>query len=179
VNRSLFAGVGAAALVVASAGAAAQVERDPQDPNIGGNLNKCWGEVAAAIAQLDVPEQGTVYVNFAGETFVFDGNGGAMGLHSRDPNGQGTTFFDSFPNTDNRAGIGNATGNEAGPHHVEPGDGGLGEHAINNGTSSTGLGLSNFIDPSTGGFIVEPVELTCSLDDGSLIRNDNGDLVIP
>lgn len=134
-----------------------------QDPNTGGQLNKCWGQVASQTAKLDTPD-GT--------------SGGGMGQHSRstqaantnggfasDSNGFGITFNVKEDGGDaGRAGVGNAT--RGSPHFAEPGDGGNGQHAINNGSDlENGLGLSTVLDPVTGQFLPdgEVVELTCDL----------------
>jgi hypothetical protein len=155
----MLCGVSAVAFCLGIAGTAwAQ-----QDPNTGGQLNQCWGQIASQTAKLDTPE-GT--------------SGGGMGQHSRStqaannnggfaanneefgPNGFGIEF-----NTDGgRLGVGNAT--RGAPHFAEPGDGGNGQHAINNGSDvENGLGLSTVLDPVTGDFLPEGevVELTCEL----------------
>jgi hypothetical protein len=152
-------------LLVGTAGAMAQkTTRVPNDPAVGGQLNRCWGEIASQLAQMS--------------TDGIDANGGAMGLHSKDNNAPDTTFRDSvFGGTDNnRLGIGNATGGTTGPHQVAPGDGGIGQHAINNGTTTTDAqihfgpttrtsGFSNLADPRTGAFLTAPPDysLECSL----------------
>jgi hypothetical protein len=155
----MLSGVSAAAFCLGIAGTAwAQ-----QDPNTGGQLNQCWGQVASQTAKLDTPE-GT--------------SGGGMGQHSRstqaantnggfasDSNGFGITFNVKEDGGDaGRAGVGNAT--RGSPHFAEPGDGGNGQHAINNGSDlENGLGLSTVLDPVTGQFLPEGevVELTCDL----------------
>jgi hypothetical protein len=132
----------------------------PQDPKQGGQLNECWGQVASQTAKLDTPD-GT--------------SGGGMGQHVRSTqaadinggfasdNGFGITFnVKEDGGNAGRLGVGNAT--RSAPHFDEPGDGGNGQHAINNGSDSdNGLGLSNVLDPVTGQFTAEPVELTCDL----------------
>ena len=99
------------------------------DPSVGGQLNQCWGQIASQIAKLD--------------TSGVNANGGAMGLHTRAAAGQGDTFGDAFGfNTDGgRTGVGNVS--DGSPHNVDPGDGGNGQHAINN---------SNDSGAPTGGF---------------------------
>ena len=126
-----------------------------QDPNLGGQLNKCWGQVASQTAKLDTPE-GT--------------SGGGMGQHSRstqaaDKNGGFANSNNGFEITFNvdggRLGVGNATRGE--PHNAEPGDGGNGQHAINNAT------LAETLNPVTGEFTTqaggtaEVVDLSCDL----------------
>jgi hypothetical protein len=155
----MLSGVSAAAFCLGIAGTACA----QQDPNTGGQLNQCWGQIASQTAKLDTPE-GT--------------SGGGMGQHSRStqaannnggfaanneefgPNGFGIEF-----NTDGgRLGVGNAT--RGAPHFAEPGDGGNGQHAINTGSDvENGLGLSTVLDPVTGDFLAdgEVVELTCDL----------------
>jgi hypothetical protein len=179
----LCTGLCTATLLLTATGAmAGKVERTPNNPAINGSnpltnpvtgvvqgpqLNRCWGEIASQLAQL--PTDGTA-------------NGGAMGLHSKDNNAPDATFRDSFlfdPNVTNRAGIGNGTANVDGPHGIAPADGGLGQHAINNGTTTSGAtftsggvsnpgqsGFSNLLDPRTGDFLTAPPDysLTCSLD---------------
>jgi hypothetical protein len=155
----MLAGVSAVAFCLGIAGPAwAQ-----QDPSTGGQLNQCWGQVASQTAKLDTPE-GT--------------SGGGMGQHSRSTQAADTNG--GFANSDNgfgitfnvkedggdagRAGVGNAT--RGSPHFAEPGDGGNGQHAINNGSDlENGLGLSTVLDPVTGQFLPEGevVELTCDL----------------
>jgi len=155
----MLAGVSAVAFCLGIAGPAwAQ-----QDPSTGGQLNQCWGQVASQTAKLDTPE-GT--------------SGGGMGQHSRSTqaadtnggfanseNGFGITFNVKEDGGDaGRAGVGNAT--RGSPHFAEPGDGGNGQHAINNGSDlENGLGLSTVLDPVTGQFLPEGevVELTCDL----------------
>jgi hypothetical protein len=165
----LCTGLCTATLLLAATGAmAGKVERTPNTSDTGGQLNRCWGEIASKLAQLDT----------AGTT----ANGGAMGQHSRDNSGQGTTFRENT--LDNgRLGIGNGTADVNGPHAAAPGDGGLGQHAINNGSTQTGAeivikipgtdqvvfeseaGFSNIQNPMTGAFGPQPdFGLTCSLD---------------
>jgi hypothetical protein len=113
-------------------------------------LNQCWGQVATGLAQYDSP-------NYDSTTM----NGGSMGMHSRsataaDINGGfATTGFVQQP----RSGVGNVSTDV---HGVAPGDGGNGQHAINNGS------LSQFIDPVTGTFMRgagEPIECSLSASD--------------
>jgi hypothetical protein len=131
-------GVAAAAILVTTSSAMAQTTNDPA---VGGQLNQCWGQVASQIARLD--------------TSGVAANGGGMGVHSRAAAGQGETFGDAFGFNTNggRQGVGNVSGGA--PHNTHPGDGGNGQHAINNSNdtvnSSTG-GFSNIIDPLTGAF---------------------------
>jgi hypothetical protein len=95
-----------------------------------------------------------------------------MGQHSKDNQAKGTTFRDNplFGGTaeGGRSGIGNGTADVNGPHGVAPGDGGLGAHAINNGTTTTdgvdflgGLGFSVIANPITGGAPDPTHELIC------------------
>lgn len=128
---------------------------------IGPQLNRCWGEQAANLAQLD--------------TSGVDVAGGGMGLHSRDASAPGETFRDSRFGSADRLGIGNGTAQVEGPHHTSPADGGLGVHAINNGSTTTqgpvrGLGFSQLADPLTGqlttnfGGTATPVDMHCSME---------------
>jgi hypothetical protein len=143
---------------------AGKVTRTENTPGTGGQLNRCWGEIASQLAQL--PMDG------------IDANGGAMGVHSKDDNAPDATFRDSaFGGTsNNRLGIGNGTADENGPHAVAPGDGGLGQHAINNGSTTTDgqitffqgtplatSGFSTIADPRTGGAPDPTISLECSL----------------
>lgn len=119
----------------------------PQDPKVGGQLNQCWGQISSQLAQLEVDaEDGEVL------------KGGSHGLHNRS-----TTAADisgGFAHTGNDAGVLlNVDGGRSGVgnvsldvHFVAPGDGGNGQHAINNSTdtdSPTG-GLSNLVNPYSG-----------------------------
>jgi hypothetical protein len=128
-------------LFLGATGVTAQTARVEQDPVVGGQLNQCWGQVASQIAQLDTGDVAA--------------KGGGMGIHTRAAAGQGTTFGDAFGfNLDGgRTGVGNVSASVSGPHRVAPGDGGNGQHAINNSNdtvNSTTGGFSNIIDPLTG-----------------------------
>jgi hypothetical protein len=155
-------------LLVGTAGAMAQkTTRVPNDPAVGGQLNRCWGEIASQLAQMDTSDSLA--------------NGGGMGQHSKDNQAKGTTFRDNplFGGTaeGGRAGLGNGTSGTNGPHQMATGDGGLGQHAINNGTTTTDAqihnrdgsistsGFSNLADPVTGAFLTAPPDYTleCSL----------------
>jgi hypothetical protein len=122
-------------------------------PETGGQLNKCWGQVASQTAQLDTPD-GT--------------SGGGMGQHSRSTqaaniNGgfaaDGNGFNIQFNVDGGRDGVGNVSAGEN--HNTHPGDGGNGQHAINN------AGLAETLNPVTGqrttaaGGTDEVVELSC------------------
>jgi hypothetical protein len=137
-------------LLIGTVGAMAG--KKTQDPSTGGQLNQCWGQIASQIAKLD--------------TSGVDANGGGMGVHTRAASGQGTTFGDAFGfNTGGgRTGVGNVSAGQ--PHNTAPGDGGNGQHAINNGTDTeNGLGFSNIINPLTGqpGGITGGQTLECDL----------------
>lgn len=106
--------------------------------------NRDWGKVASNLAQLD--------------TEGSDGTGGAMGQHSRS-----TTAADiegGFASSENdlgltnnvreegetnngRDGVGNVSRDV---HGTDPGDGGNGQHAVNNAE------LAEVVNPITGGF---------------------------
>jgi hypothetical protein len=134
------------------------------DPSVGGQLNQCWGQIASQIANLDTPD-GT--------------SGGGMGQHSRstqaaDRNGGFANSDNAFGitfNTDGgRQGVGNVSKDPNGPHNAHPGDGGNGQHAINNSSDSVnGVGFSNLLNPVTGGATpalggtAEVVDLRCDL----------------
>ncbi|MGY1632740.1 hypothetical protein ACI784_13650 [Geodermatophilus sp. SYSU D01186] len=107
------------------------VDRVANTPKVGGQLNSAWGEVASNLAQLDTTAEG--------------GTGGAMGQHSRstkaaDNNGGfassdnalGITLSDNTDGSTGREGVGNVSADDEGPHGVNPGDGGNGQHALNN-----------------------------------------------
>ena len=127
----------------------------PQDPSVHGNLNGCWGQVASGIAQLDTPE---------------DTSGGGMGQHSRatvaanqnggfanEDNGFGITFNElNADGNHSRSGVGNVS--DGAPHNTHPGDGGNGQHAINNSNEESGSGFANILDPVTGQFQTGPVQ---------------------
>ena len=108
----------------------------PQDPGTGGQLNQCWGQVASQLAQFATPD-GT--------------SGGGMGQHSRstqaaNQNGGFASDNNAFEITLNvdggREGVGNVSNGP--PHSTHPGDGGNGQHAINNGN------LAAVLDPVDG-----------------------------
>lgn len=122
-------------------------------PETGGQLNQCWGQIASQTAQLDTPD-GT--------------SGGGMGQHSRSTqaanlNGgfaaTGNGFGIQFNVDGGRDGVGNVSAGEN--HNTHPGDGGNGQHAINN------AGLAEALNPVTGqrttaaGGTAEVVELSC------------------
>jgi hypothetical protein len=103
--------------------------------------NRDWGQVASNVAQLDTSES--------------DGTGGAMGQHSRsteaaDNNGGFASSDNDFGLTNNvrdedetnngRDGVGNVSRDV---HGTDPGDGGNGQHAVNNASLS---GTLNPID---------------------------------
>jgi hypothetical protein len=132
-----FGGIFCAALLVIPIAVAAQ---DTNDPETGGQLNREWGRVASDLAKKSDP----------------DTTGGGMGSHSRstraantvggfasDSNGFGITLNvkDEEGNA-GREGVGNVS--KGGRHNVHPGDGGNGQHALNNEE------LSGVVDPVTG-----------------------------
>jgi hypothetical protein len=145
----------AAGLSLGAGGASAQAvptERVQQDPAVTGQLNQAWGQTASKTAKLDTPE-GT--------------NGGALGQHSRsteaanlnggfasDDNAFGITFNvkDADGNA-GRQGVGNVSADAQGPHQTAPGDGGNGQHAINNGGTFASLlnPVSGEATPAAGG----------------------------
>lgn len=88
--------------------------------------NRCWGESASGLAHIEA---------------------GAMGQHSRSQKAPGDSFADNFGGgtilTEPRQGVGNVS--RGAPHNTEPGTGGNGQHAVNNGTF-----FSSIIDPVTG-----------------------------
>lgn len=112
------------------------------DSSVGGQLNRCWGQMASQTAKLPTPD-GT--------------SGGGMGQHSRatkaaDKNGGFANSDNAFGitfNTDGgRDGVGNVSKSD--PHNAHPGDGGNGQHAINNSNMEDGLGFANVLDPVNG-----------------------------
>lgn len=112
--------------------------------------NRCWGEVASGLAQYESPN-------------VTEGmSGGPMGMHSRSAEASakngGFATNPVVPVTQPRSGAGNVSGGA--PHLTAPGDGGNGQHAVNNGEV-----FSTILDPVTGTPMPgtgEPIE--CSLD---------------
>ena len=154
---SLHAKISGAVLALVLAGtfgAQAQTVRVEQDPAVGGQLNQCWGQIASQVAQLD--------------TSGIAASGGGMGIHTRAAAGQGTTFGDAFGFNTNggRQGVGNVSADANGPHRSAPGDGGNGQHAINNSNdtvNSTTRGFSNIIDPLTGQVPSTVTTLQCVL----------------
>jgi hypothetical protein len=122
----------------------------PQDPSKGGQMNRCWGEIASGLAQFDSPNVDE------------DDRGGGMGMHSR--SGTAAAKNGGFANNpivpigQPRTGVGNVS--KGAPHNTHPGDGGNGQHAVNNGE-----GFATVLDPVTGTPMRgagEPIE--CSLD---------------
>jgi hypothetical protein len=117
--------------------------QDTNDPETGGQLNKEWGRVVSDLAQKSDP----------------DVTGGGMGAHSRSTtaannNGGFASGSNGFNITFNvrdgdgnagREGVGNVSAGEL--HNVHPGDGGNGQHALNNEQ------LSGVLDPVTGEFV--------------------------
>ena len=106
--------------------------------------NRDWGQVASNLAQLD--------------TEGSDGTGGAMGQHSRsteaaDNNGGFASSENDLGLTNNvrtddetnngRDGVGNVSRDV---HGTDPGDGGNGQHAVNNAE------LAEVVNPITGEF---------------------------
>jgi hypothetical protein len=139
-----------------------------QDPAVGGQLNQCWGQVISQTAKLETPEgtKGGAMGQHARSTQAADRNGGFANSN----NGFGITFNvkEEGETSAGRSGVGNAT--RGSPHFAEPGDGGNGQHAINN-SSNGGLELSRTLNPVTGqltteaGGTAEVVDLSCDLVD--------------
>jgi hypothetical protein len=133
----MLSGAGAVAAVVtlATAGWAAE----PQD-------NRCWGEVASQLAQsVDDDNDGV------------DATGGGMGAHSRDQTAADLVGgFGQNADGGGRDGVGNVSSDV---HNTDPGDGGNGQHAANNGEFFAPL-----LDPVDGSGTGEV--LTCSTLDG-------------
>jgi hypothetical protein len=87
--------------------------------------NKCWGEAASALAKL------------------------GMGDHSKSSKTPATTFRDGdFGGDEPRLGVGNVSEDI---HGVAPGDGGNGQHAVNNAQF-----FSTLADPVTGEVFAQP-----------------------
>ena len=164
MRRDSRLAIGIIAGLLSTTAMAAQTERVAQDPAVGGQLNQCWGQVASQVAKLKTPD-GT--------------SGGGMGQHSRstqaaDTNGGFASSDNGFGITFNvdggRQGVGNVSADANGPHQAAPGDGGNGQHAINNSSDTVnGLGLSTILNPVTGEFTTavggtaEVVNLQCDL----------------
>lgn len=139
--RSAFTGISLALVCAFATESTAQTQ--PSD-------NRCWGEVVSGLAQYDSPN------------VTSDMHGGPMGMHSRSQeaasiNG-GFATNSIVPVDQPRSGVGNVSAGA--PHFTAPGDGGNGQHAVNNGEVFVPI-----IDPVTGTFMGgagEPIE--CSLD---------------
>lgn len=152
------------AAVIFGFAATAMAQAAENDPSVGGQLNRCWGQVAGQIAKLDTPDgtSGGGMGQHSRSTQAANNNGGfAANNEEYGPNAFGITF-----NTDGgRQGVGNVSKDPEGPHNVHPGDGGNGQHAINNSTS----GFSAVLNPVTGdatpaaGGSGEVVDLNCDL----------------
>jgi hypothetical protein len=121
------------------------VDRADNRSDTGGQQNKDWGKVASNVARLD--------------TDAYDGEGGAMGQHSRSTqaadinggfassdNGFGITLSDNTDGSVGREGVGNVSADNGNIHHTSPGDGGNGVHAVNN------AGLAETLNPVNGEF---------------------------
>jgi hypothetical protein len=145
-----------ASVILAAGFATAAQAQVTQDPDTGGNLNHCWGDIASQTAKLESPNPTS--------------KGGGMGQHSR--SSQAADINGGFAATDDltgnqlniefntkvdggnagREGVGNVS--RGAPHSTHPGDGGNGQHAINNGQFAAAL------DPTTGQFTPN-APLTC------------------
>jgi hypothetical protein len=114
--------------------------QDTNDPDTGGQLNRAWGKAASQVAKMSDE----------------DVTGGGMGAHSRST--RAADNVGGFANSNNavgitfnvkedgesagRDGVGNVSKNR--PHNTHPGDGGNGQHGINN------LNFATQLDPVTG-----------------------------
>jgi hypothetical protein len=158
MRNRLLASVAVCFAMGVASGAAAQDEA-VNDPSVGGNLNKCWGQVRSQLNQLETPEgtKGGAGGQHSRSTRAANNNGG----FSSDDNGFGITFNvgedadgdgNIDPGSKGRTGVGNVS--KGAPHSVHPGDGGNGQHAINNSNDSeNGAGFSNVLDPVSGEFL--------------------------
>jgi hypothetical protein len=123
-------------LSVAASSMAQETPRATNDPAVGGQLNQCWGQVASQTAQM------------GGDDNI---PGGGLGSHSRSTTAANNVGGFASDNNDfditlnevnaegnhGRDGVGNVS---AGPiHNTNPGDGGNGQHAINNGNLAAAL----------------------------------------
>jgi hypothetical protein len=127
---------GAAAVAVVLGFASTAWAQATNTSETGGQLNRCWGKVASQLAQQgrddDIP-------------------GGGLGSHSRSTTAANNVGGFASDNNDfditlnevnaegnhGRDGVGNVS---AGPiHNTNPGDGGNGQHAINNGRLAAAL----------------------------------------
>jgi hypothetical protein len=137
-TRTWFQGAASAgALLISATAAAAQAQNDPQT---GGPLNREWGAVASRLAKESDDSV----------------TGGGMGAHSRST--RAADINGGFANSDNgfgitlnsrdgdgnagRDGVGNVSRGSV--HNAHPGDGGNGQHALNNADAAGRL------DPVTG-----------------------------
>jgi hypothetical protein len=143
-------GVGIA-LVSAGAAMAQSTSLTPQDPSIGGQLNQCWGVVASQLAKLGMGQhsRSTTAANNVGG-FASSSNEFGITLNTLNADGN-----------HGRQGVGNVS---AGPIHQSPtGDGGNGQHGINNGEF-----FSPQLNPVTG--IGPGPTLSCDLGDPNIVR---------
>jgi hypothetical protein len=156
---------GGVGIALASAGAAMaqSTSLTPQDPSIGGQLNQCWGVVASQLAQLDGATGGgmgnhsrsTTAANNVGG-FASSNNQLNITLNARDLNAP-----NQAGGVPSRQGVGNVS---AGSIHQTPtGDGGNGQHGINNGEF-----FSPQLNPVTG--VGPGPTLSCDLGDPNIVR---------
>jgi hypothetical protein len=114
--------------------------QDTNDPGTGGQLNQAWGKTASDLAkQEDESVKGHGLGAHSRSTQAANNVGG----FASDNNAFGITFnVKEDGGNAGRQGVGNVSKNP--PHNVHPGDGGNGQHALNNAN------LSEVVDPVTG-----------------------------
>jgi hypothetical protein len=131
----------------------AQAQLAENDPEIGGQVNQCWGQIASQLAKDDMGAHSR-------STKAADKVGG----FASSENEFGITFnVKEDGGNAGRDGVGNVSKGKNSPHTVHPGDGGNGFHAITNAS------LADIIDPTTGQLHENPgdplnSDLGCDLD---------------
>ncbi len=114
--------------------------------------NQCWGQIASQLAKMS-------------DTSV---TGGGMGAHSRSEtaannNGGFANSTNPFGQNQPRQGVGNVS--SGAPHNTAPGDGGNGQHAVNNGEF-----FATIVNPVSGAPAdpTAPTGLSCDLLDPNI-----------
>jgi hypothetical protein len=131
-------------LVLGLVGAANAQKAVANDPSVGGQNNRCWGEIASQLAKLGMGPHSrsqTAADNVGG----FNNSDNPFGIHQQTNKETGNA---------GRTGVGNVSAGA--PHFTNPGDGGNGQHAVNNGEFFT-----QFVDPVTGA-LGPSTALTCA-----------------
>jgi hypothetical protein len=134
----------------------AQAQLATNDPNVGGQANQCWGDIASQLAKLGMGDhtRSTTAANNVGGFAASGEDGNIFGITFNELNADGNH---------GRTGVGMVSRGQNSPHTVHPGDGGNGFHAANNGEV-----LANLIDPVTGQAPTGPSTLSCEAADPTL-----------